>query len=93
MEEPRIKFIDYDARRDPKTDRFSIMCQKDLKPDSKVKAVHMVTGPDGNTPYALHPDDETLWEVWNQNPDHDHGTWLLGNDCAKRLGLEWTRPE
>lgn len=55
-------------------------CNKKLT--SKVMyAVHLIAG--GNT--ILHPDDENSYV-----PDGgDVGCWMLGPECAKRLGLEW----
>ena len=84
----RTTFIDYDSRREPKTDRFCVRCQKDIKPDSPARVVHLV---DGNV-VALHPDDETLFAQQGEKSG-DGGTWLLGMDCAKSVGFEWSRPE
>jgi hypothetical protein len=38
---------------------------------------------------AVHPDD-----IGRYLPsDGDLGWWLIGNDCARILGMEWTLPE
>lgn len=50
----RTKFIEFDARRDPKTDFFCVACQKDMDRAKPVRAVHMVDG----GYHALHPADE-----------------------------------
>lgn len=84
----RTTFIDYDARRDPKTDRFCVRCQRDIRPDSPARVVHLV---DGGT-NALHPEDEALYAK-DGNHKGDQGAWLLGTDCAQQVGLEWSRPE
>lgn len=81
----RIKEIDYDARREPKTNRFCVRCQKDIKPTSPARTVHLV---DGGV-FALHPDDESKYISDNG----DQGAWLVGMDCARIIGMEWTVPE
>jgi hypothetical protein len=73
----RKEFIDYDARRKPRTKRFCVKCQKDLDPAKLVRRVY------------VHPDDIGRY----QPSDGDLGWWLIGNDCARILGMEWTRPE
>lgn len=81
----RTKFIDPDTRRQPKTDRFCVRCQKDIKPQSPTRAVHLVDG----GPYALYPDDERVYAITG-NTGSDLGMHLLGMDCAKTIGTEWT---
>ena len=78
----RTKFIDYDARRTPKTDFSCIVCQRDLNPKSKkIRWVHCV-----DEIMALHPNDETLYV-----PDAgDRGWFPVGPDCVQVIGLEWT---
>jgi hypothetical protein len=80
---PRTKFLDYDARRTPKTDFSCVLCQRDLKPgDRKVRWVHVV-----DDTCVLHPADEVLY-----TPDaHDRGTFPIGPECVKKIGAEWTR--
>ena len=48
----RKEFIDYDARREPRTKRFCVRCQKDLDSGKLVRRVY-VTG----DMEAIHPDD------------------------------------
>lgn len=40
----RTKVLDGDYRCEPQTDRFCVRCQKDIKPDSPARAVHIVEG-------------------------------------------------
>lgn len=78
----RTRFIDYDARRKPKTALSCVACQRDLNPARPYRWVHCVD----EGPFALHPEDEK-----NYTPDAgDLGWFPIGMDCAKRLGLEWT---
>lgn len=92
--EARIKFIDFDARRDPKTKRWCIMCQKDIKPEAKARFVQFVDI--GGGPYAIHPDDvEYIKSGILTLPANAvrHEDQVIGTDCAKKLGLEWTIAE
>jgi hypothetical protein len=73
----RTIFLDYDARREPKTDRYCIKCQKDISPGAPARVVRLVDV------MVVHPDDAGA-----EGEDH-----LVGIDCAKKLGLEFSRPE
>lgn len=76
----RTRFLDYDGRRNPKTKRFCVKCQKDLKAKPLVRRVYIVNFID-----VVHPEDI------ENCPD---GEWfLIGNDCAKTLGMEYTLSE
>lgn len=91
---PRLKFIDFDARRDPKTKRWCIMCQRDLKPLARARTVRVADI--GGAPYSVHPDDETQFDaegatIVATNGYRDLGQCLIGLDCAKAHGLEWTK--
>jgi len=91
--EARLKFIDFDARRDPKTPFWCIMCQKDLKPDQAHKLVRLILTDHGAWPHAMHPDDVASFDAGELTiPEnaHDHGAVRIGMDCAKKLGLAWT---
>lgn len=80
----RTKFIDFDARREPKTDRWCVCCQKDLKPDAPVRKVYV-----GESMQAIHPAD--LKAYLDAPPSSiDIGPHLIGMNCARKLGLEWT---
>jgi hypothetical protein len=82
----RTKFIDFDARPNPKTSHWCIACQRDLDPSKPAFWVHCVDG----APYALHPEDEA---IYNALPDSakggEMGCFPIGNDCVKKLGVEW----
>ena len=80
----RKEFIDYDARRNPRTKRFCVKCQKDLDPGKPVRRVYVTRDME-----AVHPDDLGRYLP----SDGDLGWWLIGNDCARLLGMEWTAPE
>ena len=73
----RRKFLDYDARRKPKTEHFCVKCQRDLKPGQPFRIVNIHEGA-----YVIHPDGPQL--------DRDAGEWPIGMDCARSIGLEWT---
>lgn len=82
MSEPRTKYTDPDFRRTPKTKLFCYQCQKDLDPASKYRNVFIV-----ESMSALHPD-----EVPGYVMGKDDAGWLpIGPDCARRLGLEWSK--
>lgn len=82
--ERRTKYTDADFRRRPKSTHFCYQCQKDLVPGAAHRMV-FVTG----SLFAVHPDD-----VAGSAPEKDDLGWLpIGSDCARRLGLEWTRPK
>ena len=75
----RTLFLDYDARRSPKTDRYCALCQRDIKVAQAARVVLLRV----DDMHVLHPEDTT-----------GEGTVaLLGMDCAQRIGLEWSRPE
>lgn len=84
----RVEWIGIDAyhpNRQPKTERYCCICQRDIKPGAKAREVHLVDG----GMWALHPDDEALYT----DDGGDLGMHLLGLDCAKKLGSDWSRPE
>ncbi len=84
MSEPRTKYLDTDFRRRPKTDLFCYVCQKDIKPDSKYRMIHVIDG----GPNVLHPGSEADYV----SDAGEMGSHPIGPDCAKRLGLEWSVP-
>ena len=73
----RMLFLDYDARREPKTTRFCVRCQRDIRPQQLVRVVRVLDA------YVLHPED-----AGNLGND-----FLLGLECAKRFPLSYSRPE
>ena len=74
----RERFIDYDARREPRTGVYCMCCQRDLDP----RRPHRMVWTRPGQPFAIHPDDI------DRVPDRQ--AWRIGLDCAKRLGLDWT---
>lgn len=90
----RLKFINFDARRDPKTSRWCIQCQKDLKPSAHTRTVRVIEI--GGGPYSLHPDDEVRYDsgalLIEGHDLRDLGQCLMGLDCARSHGMEWTKP-
>lgn len=86
----RTKFIDFDARREPKTERFCTCCQRDIKPGAKVRWVHQVNG----GPFALHPADEAAFAAAGIDAQRgDMYFFIIGMECARKLGLEWSIPD
>lgn len=86
--ELRVRFVDYDARREPKTNRFCCKCQKDIKVGKPFRWVHLVDG--GYS--ALHSEDEEAYVKWGGDRG-DLGGHRIGPDCARQVGLEYTHPE
>ena len=82
MESPyRTVYLDPDFRRDPKTNCFCCVCQKDIKGGPRFFARlldHGIT--------AGHPEDEHMVP---EGLEHDLGTHPVGNECARRIGREW----
>lgn len=82
----RTTFLDYDARREPKTDEYCIRCQRDLKQGQRRFHVHLVSG--GTR--VLHPADETLYEARGGLADPGEMGWHpIGADCARLIGMEF----
>ena len=77
----RTVFLEPDFRREPKTDCFCCVCQKDIKGEPRFFARIVHAGAS-----AVHPDDWIL--VPEGHPD-DYGVHPVGNDCARRVGREW----
>lgn len=76
MFEQRLHFTDPDYRRDPKTDRFCALCQRDLKEGASVVRA-LQSGQEACC--IVHPDDaiEGDFEV------------LVGPECAKKVPAEF----
>jgi len=79
----RKKELDYDARRRPKTDHHCVRCQRDIKPGSRYRMVHVIDG--GGQ--ILHPADEAAYV----SDAGEMGLHPVGMDCARTIGLEWTQ--
>jgi hypothetical protein len=73
----RSIFLDFDSRPEPKTDRWCVKCQRDIKPGRPARIVRVLEA------QVLHPDDA----------GGAGEEYLIGLDCATQLGLEWSRPE
>ncbi|HEV7523049.1 MAG TPA: hypothetical protein VGP89_18245 [Candidatus Angelobacter sp.] len=75
----RTVFLDYDTRTRNKTLRFCVRCQKDIKLEAKARIVRV-------TPEAMviHPEDVQA------GIGED---FLIGVDCARKIGMEFSRPE
>ncbi len=87
----RMRFIDFDARRDPKTDHWCVMCQKELNPDRPCRWVRLVDV--SGAPNAVLPEDAILLdrgELKLPPRSTDYGMTPIGRDCARVLGIEWT---
>lgn len=83
----RTKFLDFDARREPKTDHYCARCQKDIC--GSYRCIHLVDG----GAFILHPEDEAVYAATGKaGGSDDCGAHFLGSDCARKLGLEWSRP-
>lgn len=74
--------LDYDSRNKPKTNRHCVKCQRDIKPSSQARMIRVIDGGCN----ILHPVDEHKYV-----PDSgDMGWHLIGMDCARKIGLEWS---
>jgi hypothetical protein len=91
----RSKWMDPDFRRDPKTNRYCIMCSRDLKPGQP----HRMVMYELDRYEAIHSED---WEIAQSEIPPTRAPNLkdrcvlvhsVGMDCARKLGLEWSRPE
>ena len=79
---PLTRFYDADFRRDPKSSLFCWACQKDIRLGRPYREVFLVDGCE-----LLHPND-----VSRASELRGVLAWVpVGPDCAKRIGLEWTR--
>lgn len=81
----KTKFLDYDARPRPKSKRFCVKCQKDIKAGKLGRLVYLI----GMGELVLHPSELGTRQALKT----DYGYFLIGLDCAKQLGLEWSIPE
>ena len=73
---------DPDYRRRPTSEYYFINCHKSIDRTKKHRMIHIIDG--GSL--VLHPQDEHLYKSDNA----DVGLHPIGNDCAKRFGLEWS---
>jgi galactose-1-phosphate uridylyltransferase len=88
----RTKLMCLDFRRVPQTDRYCALCQRDLQAGQPAREVRWEL----DKYEAVHPDD---WEEAEREVCARRGRadavqrGLLGMDCARRLGLEWSAPD
>ncbi len=78
--EVREKQLDYDSRPEPKTNRYCAKCQKDIHPDSKARIIRVA-----QEVRIIHPDFTGKFTSWESR--------LVGMDCARHIGIDWTIPE
>lgn len=81
--EPRLKSVfdaNPDYRRNPKSDYYCINCYQALARNKPHRLVVVTVAGDE----FVHPEDCALVPDASLHP--------FGNDCAKRLGMEWTLP-
>lgn len=77
LSEPLLRHLDYDARREPKTDHSCIKCQRDLDPTKPFLTVRLLPG---GSAQVVHPKGAQPAEF---------ETWPIGQDCAYSLGIFW----
>lgn len=73
---------DPDYRRKPTSEFYCVNCHKSMDKQRPYRMIHIIDS--GNL--VLHPEDEGLYRSDNA----DCGLHPIGNDCAERLGLEWS---
>lgn len=78
---PLLRFLDFDARREPKTGHFCVKCQRDLDPSVPFRTVTVLSN---GSAMVVHPKGV-------QPPAESAQLWPIGDDCAYRLGVFWTR--
>lgn len=77
---PLLRFLDFDARREPKTAHFCIKCQRDLDPTQRFRTVCVLSN---GSAMVVHPK--------GAQPASDAAeVWPIGDDCAGRLGIFWS---
>ena len=80
MKNQRQIELDYDARRQPTTSRYCAKCHKDIAPIAPARKIYLK----GLFPrMVIHPGDLDGSEIEG----------IVGLDCAKQIGLKFTRPE
>lgn len=82
-----IAALDPDYRRQPKTDHFCCLCQRDIKtPKEKTGTVHYVDG--GNSILSLADEDRyqamSTAQPGGQEPG-EMGCFPIGSECARKL--------
>lgn len=91
----RVTPMDPDFRREPKTDHYCVLCQRDIKPGSKFRNVMWEL----DVWYAVHGED---WDIAKADINKRRGPQNsalygpveiapVGMDCARKLGIEFTK--
>lgn len=86
QEQIEAVYTDPDFRRTPKTDLYCGICQRDIKTKNYREAFLIESGF-----VAVHPDQVLLISEEEQKKTEVWGWTPVGNDCAKRIGLDFTR--
>lgn len=76
-----VSDMDPDYRREPKTEFFCALCQRDIKNKNTACGIHVVEG--GNS--ICHPGDSHLYE----GDSGDCGIYYVGPECAKKVNKEY----
>jgi hypothetical protein len=92
MNSIRTKWLDPDFRRDPKTNHYCMICQRDLKPGQPSRTIRYEL----DRYEAIHPSDweQAAIEIPAARPRYGADAIIegpIGMDCARRLGLEWSK--
>lgn len=95
----RAKWIDPDFRRQSKSPNYCVVCGQAINPKRPHRLVRLI----GNGHWVVHPEDEAAYDAGAEVVDvdgqaltgeyrEDLGEEKIGMDCARKLGLEWSRP-
>lgn len=83
----RTAQLDADNRKNPNTDHFCVRCHKDIKPGQPVRWVRPT---DWSFAQVMHADDVTPEIIAATERGEYPGAFMVGTDCAKKIGLEYT---
>lgn len=89
-----VGHLDPDYRRNPKTNHFCCLCQRDIpKPLDQIAFVHYVHGGDAILAVA----DEARYEAYSSSQPGgqdagEMGIFAIGPECAKKLPAGFVRP-
>lgn len=96
----RAKWIDPDFRRQSKSPSYCVVCGRAINSKRPHRLVRLI----GGGFWVVHPEDEAAYDAGAEVVDADDGHVLpegsredvgeekIGMDCARKLGLEWSRP-
>ena len=87
----RTKYLDPDFRKNPKTDSYCIICQRDLKDGQSARLICYEL----DVYDAIHVDDweEAADEIKARRAPHLESVvyGFIGGNCAKKLGLDFSK--